>query len=312
MNAAALQEKIDALSWYHEYDFGGGLRARSKAPDVVGHRQIWAFIEKNLNEVDFQGKSVLDIGCWDGYWSFYAERRGARSILATDDVSQNWADGQGIHIAKELLRSSIDINQGVSVYDLASLGRKFDIVLFLGVFYHLHDPFYALAQIRHCCHDRTLVLMEGTVATALGTRELLYNFEDHRAEIIPDPDAMGQLVKAAYFKEIKRSFINNDPAQAPQPAPYVNEPRLGWRWRLRMCRDALRGSRRRIRGTMNIIEPTPPPANTPALPPTACTRMFLTCAPFEGVNPIHYYKAPFGLHRYDDRFRTPAAPINAN
>ena len=40
-------------------------------------------MEQQLDAVPFHGKSVLDIGCWDGYWSFYAERRGAASVLAT-------------------------------------------------------------------------------------------------------------------------------------------------------------------------------------------------------------------------------------
>jgi tRNA (mo5U34)-methyltransferase len=58
------------------------------------HRQIWAFIEQQLATVDFRGKRVLEVGSWDGYWSFWAERHGARSVLATDDLSQNWSAGR--------------------------------------------------------------------------------------------------------------------------------------------------------------------------------------------------------------------------
>ena len=46
------------------------------------HRKLWRFIEAQLDLLDFRGKTVLDIGCWDGYWSFYAERRGAREVVA--------------------------------------------------------------------------------------------------------------------------------------------------------------------------------------------------------------------------------------
>jgi predicted nicotinamide N-methyase len=64
--------------------------------------------------VDFAGKTVLDIGCWDGQWSFLAENRGAARLLATDDCSQHWtslgdriginqspAPGLGFQLAKE-------------------------------------------------------------------------------------------------------------------------------------------------------------------------------------------------------------------
>src|SRR5262245_45690660 len=89
-DTAALQKRIDAVAWYHEFEFGSGLRAVPKDPHAHVHRAVWQFIERQLSQVDYRGKSVLDVGCWDGYWSFFAERRGAARVLATDDWSQNW------------------------------------------------------------------------------------------------------------------------------------------------------------------------------------------------------------------------------
>jgi tRNA (mo5U34)-methyltransferase len=289
MDVSSLQRRIDSVTWYHEFDFGRGLRSQSKFGGAYGHRELWAFIEEQLDKVDFRGKSVLDIGCWDGYWSFYAERRGASRVLATDDRTQNWSDGEGIHIARELLGSSVEIDQQVSVYELSSLKQTFDIVLFLGVYYHLFDPFYALAQIRQCCHAGSLLLMEGAVAVHLHPGEVLYDFPDHNCEIMPHPEALRQLARAAYFREAEEAFVDLSGAQAPRE-------RLGWRWRLGACWDVLRGSRIRIQERMNVSGVRPPKT-------ARVRRMFLACTAFEGTNELHAYKPPFGLHRHDDRFR---------
>ena len=75
MDFAAKQAELDAVTWYHEFDFGNGLRTRTHSPDIALHRRMWAFVRAQLARVDFRGKSVLDIGAWDGYWSFFAEER---------------------------------------------------------------------------------------------------------------------------------------------------------------------------------------------------------------------------------------------
>jgi tRNA (mo5U34)-methyltransferase len=297
MDVAAKQAELDSLTWYHEFDFGNGLRTRNHGDNLDGHRRIWRFIESHLSGIDFRGKSVLDIGAWDGYWSFFAESRGARSVLASDDLGQNWSAGRGIHLAKELLGSSIEINQSLSVYDLASLGRKFDVILFLGVYYHLHDPFYALAQIRHCCHPGTVVVIDGPVATALGANESLHDYANHFCEWLPTEEALRQLLGAAYFTSAAAGYLDPPPPDAP-PAPPPPPGRLGWRWRLGMCREALRGSRPEMARRIAGVVPKPAPAS-----PRENKRIVLTCAPHEGQVDMHYYRPPFGLHAHDPRFR---------
>ncbi len=307
----ALQSRIDAKEWYHEFDFGDGLRATTKS-DVESHRRIWAFIHSNLSGVDFRGKTVLDIGAWDGYWSFHAERNGAKHVLATDDATQNWADGTGIHLAKELFRSRIEIDQGTSVYNLASLKRKFDIILFLGVYYHLHDPFYALSQIRHCCHENTLVLIEGPVATGLVMGGTVLNFLDHSKEFLPGVDALRQLTDAAYFREDSSKLLFRDQVSCEVPegklplaaSPTHQPGRLGWRWRLKLCQQALQGSRTNLK---SMIDGVVPPMATDILRPDQTDRIFLRCGAYHGKNEIHAYSPPFGLGEYDDRFRNAAS-----
>jgi tRNA (mo5U34)-methyltransferase len=276
---AAKQARIDAVRWYHEFDFGNGLHARSTTPDVEVHRAMWRFIQQQLDQVDFRGKTVLDVGCWDGHWSFYAERRGARSVLAADDLTQNWSDGRGLHLARELYGSNIEINQHLSVFDLASLGRKFDIILLLGVYYHLLDPYYAFAQVRHCCHADSLVLIEGNEGLALPAKAALFDLGNRTSKFVPTLGALEEMLRAAYFTVASTQSMES-PAGARE--------RPGWGWRMRMCAQALLGSRG---GVADLMQPV-----------LAMRRTFLTCVPMTGRNDAHVYRPPFGLHMYDDRF----------
>ncbi len=274
MSLRHTQEQIDAIHWYHEFDFGQGLAARSSTPDVAAHRRIWRLISTELDQLSWPGKSVLDIGCWDGYWSFDAERRGAASVLASDDVSQNWAAGAGLRLARKLLNSKVEVNQSLSVYELSGLGRKFDIVLCLGVYYHLLDPFHALAQIRHCCHDETVVVLEGDMARfGLRADTVCLPFGDATAPLfVPTVRSFERLLTATYFQQQSQAFLN------PASRAWANSV-----WRRLSRRSAL----------------------------PAVDRAVTVCRPFRGGNPLHDYRPPFGLHQYDDRFATPLRTVAA-
>ena len=260
-----LQRRIDAIDWYHEFDFGDGLCARAKTPDAESHRRLWQFIRTNLDAIDFTGKTVLDIGCWDGYWSFYAEKRGATRVLATDDSKQNWASNSGLMLAKELLGSSVETNTNLSVYDIAELKTKFDIVLCLGVYYHLIDPFYAFAQIRHCCHDSTIVVFEGDVTMDPYSGAATFNFHDSsQARFRPSPTTLSGMVEAAYFGISSRTYL----------VPPSGSPKLA-------------GLIQRARRAFYRV---------------AINRIMLVCAPFRGPNGCFWYRPPFRLHCYDTRW----------
>jgi tRNA (mo5U34)-methyltransferase len=272
MDASSWQTKIQAIRWYHELDFGQGLKTQSAVPEVALHRRIWQFIENQLNGVDFQGKSVLDIGCWDGYWSFYAERRGARSVLATDDRTQNRSDSQGIFLAKEILGSRIEINLDLSIYELSRLQRQFDIIMCFGVYYHLIDPFHAFAQIRHCCHDDSLVLLEGDGLRSCDPQGIHFNLsEPSKSLFVPTAEVLKEMLEGDYFSVTSQEWMPDEDSHRP-----------GIKWRLAEWAKGWLAPRLLLRPHMN--------------------RLFSVCRPYKGNNPRHYYKPPFGLHVYDDRF----------
>ncbi|OIP97407.1 hypothetical protein AUK40_03305 [Candidatus Wirthbacteria bacterium CG2_30_54_11] len=200
-NSKSIQNQIDQIRWFHEFDFGGGLKAVSREPDVEDHRRIWQFIEQQIDKVDLHGKTVLDVGCFDGYFSFLSERRGARSVLATDDFSQNWSDSSGLRLARELLKSSVEINDHLSIYDISSLKRTFDVIFCFGVYYHLLDPFYALAQLRQVCHEDSVVLLEGDIW--VGEQKPLVKYQlgqSTHPTFLPTRQTLESLLNAAFFR----------------------------------------------------------------------------------------------------------------
>jgi tRNA (mo5U34)-methyltransferase len=94
---------------------------------------------------------VLDVGAWDGFFSFEAERRGAQRVVAADSFAwdgSNWSTKAGFELARSALGSRVE-DVEVDVLDLAPerVGGRFDLVLFLGVLYHMKHPLLALEKV---------------------------------------------------------------------------------------------------------------------------------------------------------------------
>jgi len=291
------QERINAIHWYHEFDFPCGLKARSHG-EVESHRTVWAFIERQLDGIDFTGKSVLDIGCWDGKWSFYAERRGAARVLASDDATQNWGRGEGLLLAKELFGSAIETRLDVSIYALDQLGETFDVVLCLGVYYHLIDPFYGFAQVRHRCNERSVVVFEGDVTTGIRANMAQIDLAEHSLPIfLPTPEALANLLKAAYLEPVSQTFltpvVDLDHNRPPLPSN-INRA-------VTICRDLFKAAYRKSMPQTSLAAVSDLDNKRARLPP-GITRAVTICRPYHGANETHFYRPPFGLAAYDPRF----------
>ncbi len=138
-----LRRKIDAVNWFHTIPLGDGL--------VTPGRDVPAEKLPRLGlPDDLTGKSVLDVGAWDGFYSFEAERRGAGRVLATDWFSWGgggWGSMDGFLLARRILRSRVEFRK-IDVLDLSPRAvGKFDVVLFLGVLYHMRHPLLSLERI---------------------------------------------------------------------------------------------------------------------------------------------------------------------
>jgi tRNA (mo5U34)-methyltransferase len=138
-----LRERVAAHHWYHTIDLGSGIV--TPGADDTPQRLARLSLPQSL-----EGLTVLDIGAWDGFFSFECERRGAARVVAADYYSWRgggWGSKAGFELAREALGSRVE-DVDIDVMDLTPdrIGT-FDLVLFLGVLYHLHHPFLALEKV---------------------------------------------------------------------------------------------------------------------------------------------------------------------
>jgi tRNA (mo5U34)-methyltransferase len=164
-------EKIELLKkikWHHTIELGFYTTNGSNSLE---------FERENCKAIpeDLSGLSVLDVGAWDGYYSFVAEKRGAKRVLAID-IYQGSCSPDGFFLAKEILGSKVE-HRELDVTELEKLdGEKFDVILFMGVYYHLKDPVLAIRKIHDALNDRGLLVFGGKMLA--GRKPRLYEYKE--------------------------------------------------------------------------------------------------------------------------------------
>lgn len=138
----SLERQVRQLGdWFHNIDLHGVATAPNHFlgdfPNVK-----WRHIAEAIPQ-DLSGAEVLDIGCNGGFYSLEMKRRGARRVLGidVDDRYLNQA-----RFAAATLGMAIEFEKR-SVYEVAQIAGQFDYVFFMGVFYHLRYPLFALDQL---------------------------------------------------------------------------------------------------------------------------------------------------------------------
>jgi tRNA (mo5U34)-methyltransferase len=180
---SALRERIEELGpWFHNLRLGG----LQTAPDhFLGDYPSfkWQCFADALPH-DLSGCTVLDIGCNGGFYALEMKRRGADRVVAIDSDERYLRQAA---LAAEVTGLSIELHQ-MSVYEIARLGRRFDLVLFMGVLYHLRHPLLALDLIRaHVAGDRLVCqsLQRGCPTAA----EIAEDYPFEETEIFMEPGA---------------------------------------------------------------------------------------------------------------------------
>jgi tRNA (mo5U34)-methyltransferase len=243
------QRLVDEISpWHHSIRVADGVVTPGGKTLQHHHQELLRLQLPNL-----AGKSVLDIGAWDGYYTFMAEGAAASRVVALDHyvwsvdfkkateyTSRQLESGQpirafhtvpelwdpvglpgkrGFDLAHRLLHSRAEVVVGdFMTMDLSALGT-FDVVLFMGVIYHLEEPLAAMRRVRQLTRGFAAIETEAVLLPGSGGRPL-WQFVD-AAQLNDDPtiwwvptaEGLRSMCFAAGFSRVE---IISDPSELPR------------------------------------------------------------------------------------------------
>jgi tRNA (mo5U34)-methyltransferase len=159
----AARQAVDRVPlWFHTFSLDGG---EIYTPGVArDHRYRLPFFQDDLT-----GRSVLDIGTFDGFYAFLAETRGARRVVAVDNeqyaewVRARWGvdleGGEGFRTIAELLDSEVEYHR-IDAFALDALSERFDLILCFGILHRVDNPLGLLSVLRRRLERDGEVLLE--------------------------------------------------------------------------------------------------------------------------------------------------------
>ncbi len=204
MDEAEIRNRVSSLgNWFHNINLKGVPTAPyhflGDFPAVK-----WRQLSKHI-PADLSGKSVLDIGCNGGFYSLEMKRRGASRVVAIDSDTRYLNQAR---FAAQVEQADIEFRQ-MSVYDVGSLREKFDIVLFMGVLYHLRYPLLALDLLaEHAAKD--LLIFQTLTRGSHQVAKLEEDYAFSETEIFHQPGyPVLQFVEKSYSGDPTNWWIPN-------------------------------------------------------------------------------------------------------
>lgn len=198
-----LKNKVVKIRWWHRIDLGNGIITPGM-DDSSGRLKKLSLPER------LSGMTVLDIGAWDGFFSFEAERRGAVRVLATDSFCWGRGGGtkDGFELARRVLGSKVE-DKEIDVMDLSpeKVG-VFDVVLFLGVLYHMRHPLLALERVYSV--TRKLLILETHVDMVWTKRPVMVFYPEKELNSDPtnwwgpNPACVEAMLRTVGFREVRK------------------------------------------------------------------------------------------------------------
>jgi tRNA (mo5U34)-methyltransferase len=231
VDAGVLRNRIDRIRWYHPIDLGEAVTR----PEWHVQRRFRRRLQLLDLPKDMTGMSVLDVGAWDGFFSFECERRGASRVVAIDSYAWNHYGMDGFLLARETLGSRVEFRRmTVEGVERAMLG-SFDLVLFLGVLYHLRSPIEALDKLRAVTQGTLVCETHGLIPAAHGDWPLISFFpgdakarnEGRELTAIPTLECLQQMLRSAGFAKIDVKYTPSMRTFKRLKALVTNKPQSG-------------------------------------------------------------------------------------
>jgi tRNA (mo5U34)-methyltransferase len=246
---ATLADTVRQYPWFHSIDLGHGIVTPGAKSPAVHAAEAAAFFDP----IKMEGATVVDIGAWNGFYSFEAKRRGANRVLATDHFTWNHETFRG-RDTFDLARSALGLDIEAFDIDVPDISPEklgtFDVVLFLGVFYHLFDPIDGLRRAASLAKEVLVVETHTDLAELDRPAMVMYPGAELAGDATnwwgPNPACMLALLKQFGFEKIDAAWTFD----VGQRAVYH-----GWR------SDTLRrfiGKDRVIDPVQRVIDPVPP------------------------------------------------------
>jgi len=201
MDLRALQADVNALSWYHTIDLGHGI----VTPGIFNTLK---YVDRYGIPAGLAGRSVLDIGAYNGFFTIEAKRRGAGRVVAMD----RWGlpdspERTGFDLAVRATGVEVEAVNG-DVYELSpAVAGVFDVVFFFGVLYHLKYPLLALERIASV--TRGTLLLETHLDALAMTRPAMAFYPGDELEgdgtnwCGPNPEAVAAMLTVAGFTDVR-------------------------------------------------------------------------------------------------------------
>lgn len=199
-------KKINQINWWHKINLGNGIVTPGRCDTFSALSRLG--LPENL-----KGKTVLDIGTWDGFYSFECEKRGASRVLSTDSVvwmAKGWGSKEGFDLAKKVLNSRVE----EKLIDILEISPEkvgtFDIVLFLGVLYHMRHPLLALEKVYNVTKEMAIIETATDMLDIQRPAMAFYPTTEFNDGITTwaglNPACIEAMLKVAGFRKVKLQF----------------------------------------------------------------------------------------------------------
>lgn len=240
------QKVLDVPYWYHRIELPDEIITPGWAPLCAERYGI---------PDDLTGKRVLDIGAWDGYWTFEALKRGAKEVVAIDDFSdidlmfektitrRGW---ESFDICKEAFGYTDEqckrIEMSASDVSEETLGR-FDVVFFFGLIYHVKHPYNVLEKIANICdgeiYTESAILddyspYKNEVGKGYPNNDVVMEFypgdqygNNKNNWWVPTLQCLGSMVESVGFKNIHAWALTDKPKEVCECRGFVYGSKTG-------------------------------------------------------------------------------------